>query len=111
MEQIDNPTATVIGSGPNGLSAAIVRAAAGIPTTVFDKNSQPDGGCSSAETTSPGFIQVLGYAAYPLGKVSPSFRSLPVDIPWIESPATCAQPSMMELQSRLSDQSTRLWMG
>ena len=92
MEQMDNPTATVIGSGPNGLSAAIVLAAAGIPTTVFEKNSRPGGGCSSAETTLPGFIQDLGSAAYPLGKASPFFRSLPVGIPWIESPASCAHP-------------------
>ena len=41
---MNNPTATVIGSGPNGLSAAIVLAAAGIPTTVFEKNSQLGGG-------------------------------------------------------------------
>ena len=92
MEQMDNITATVIGSGPNGLSAAIVLAAAGIPTTVFEKNSQPGGGCSSAETTLPGFIQDLGSAAYPLGKASPFFHSLPIDIPWIESPASCAHP-------------------
>lgn len=92
MEHMDNPTATVIGSGPNGLSAAIVLAAAGIPTTVFEKNNQLGGGCSSTETTLPGFIQDLGSAAYPLGKASPFFRSLPVDIPWIESPASCAHP-------------------
>lgn len=88
----EQPTATVIGSGPNGLSAAIVLAAEGIPKTVFEKNSQPCDGCSSAEITLPGFIQDLGSAAYPLGKASPFFRSLPVDIPWIESPASCAHP-------------------
>jgi phytoene dehydrogenase-like protein len=92
MEQMDSSTATIIGSGPNGLSAAIVLAAAGIATTVFEKNSQPGGGCSSAETTLPGFVQDLGSAAYPLGKASPFFRSLPIDIPWVESPASCAHP-------------------
>lgn len=92
MERMDNPTATVIGSGPNGLSAAIVLAAAGIPTTVFEKNRLPGGGCSSAEMTLPGFVQDLGSAAYPLGKASPFFRSLSIDIPWIESPACCAHP-------------------
>ena len=75
MEHMDNPTATVISSGPNGLSAAIVLAAAGIPTTVFEKNSQPGGGCSSAEMTLPGFIQDLGPAAYPAaGKSSVLMR-------------------------------------
>jgi len=92
MDQKGDTTATVIGSGPNGLSAAIVLAASGISTTVFERNRQPGGGCSSAETTLPGFIQDLGSAAYPLGKASPFFRSLPIDIPWIESPACCAHP-------------------
>jgi phytoene dehydrogenase-like protein len=92
MEEVNTPIATVIGSGPNGLSAAIVLAAAGIPTAVLEKNRLPGGGCSSAETTLPGFIQDLGSSAYPLGKASPFFRSLPVDIPWIESPASCAHP-------------------
>ncbi|UWZ85232.1 phytoene desaturase family protein [Occallatibacter riparius] len=92
MQRKNDATATVIGSGPNGLSAAIVLAATGIPTTVFERNLQPGGGCSSGETTLPGFIQDLGSAAYPLGKASPFFRSLPIDIPWIESPAPCAHP-------------------
>lgn len=92
MEIIGNPTATVIGSGPNGLSAAIVLAANGIPATVFEKNSRPGGACSSAEITLPGFIQDLGSAAYPLGKASPFFHSLPISIPCIQSPAACAHP-------------------
>jgi phytoene dehydrogenase-like protein len=44
-------TATIIGSGPNGLSAAIVLAAAGLATTVFERNLQIGGACSTAETT------------------------------------------------------------
>ena len=92
MIKKDDVTATIIGSGPNGLSAAIVLAAAGIPTKVFERNRQPGGGCSSAETTLSGFIHDLGSAAYPFGKASPFFGSLPIDIPWIESPACCAHP-------------------
>jgi phytoene dehydrogenase-like protein len=43
------PTATIIGSGPNGLSAAITLAAAGVETTVLERNTRIGGGCSTAE--------------------------------------------------------------
>jgi phytoene dehydrogenase-like protein len=86
------PTATIIGSGPNGLAAAIVLASAGINTKVFERNSRIGGACSTAETTLPGFLQDLGSSAYPMGFASPFFRSLPVSIPWIIPPAQCAHP-------------------
>jgi phytoene dehydrogenase-like protein len=85
-------TATVIGSGPNGLSSAIVLAAAGLSTTVFERNVQIGGACSTAETTLPGFRQDLGSSVYPMGIASPFFRSLPINIPWIEPTASCAHP-------------------
>jgi len=53
-------TATIIGSGPNGLSAAIVLASAGISTTVVERNPQIGGACSTAETTLPGYRHDLG---------------------------------------------------
>jgi phytoene dehydrogenase-like protein len=84
--------ATVIGSGPNGLSAAITLAAAGLSTTLFERNPQLGGACSTAETTLPGFHHDLGSSAYPMGIASPFFRSLPIEIPWIEPPAPCAHP-------------------
>ena len=85
-------TATIIGSGPNGLSAAIVLAAAGLATTVLERNNQIGGACSTAETTLPNFRQDLGSSAYPMGVASPFFRSLPINIPWIEPAAPCAHP-------------------
>ena len=85
-------TAAIIGSSPNGLSAAIVLAAAGVATTVFERNAQIGGACSTAETTLPNFRQDLGSSAYPMGVASPFFRSLPIDIPWIEPTAPCAHP-------------------
>src|SRR5258708_19706704 len=85
-------TASVIGSGPNGLSAAIALAAAGLATTVFERNAQIGGACYSAETTLPGFRQDLGSSVYPMGVASPFFRSLPVNIPWIEPTAPSTHP-------------------
>jgi phytoene dehydrogenase-like protein len=85
-------TATIIGSGPNGLSAAIVLAAAGLATTVLERNLQIGGACSTAETTLPNFRQDLGSSVYPMGVASPFFRSLPINIPWIEPTAACAHP-------------------
>jgi len=85
-------TASIIGSGPNGLSAAIVLASAGVTATVSERNARIGGGCSSAETTLPGFRHDLGSSVYPMGVASPFFRSLPIEIPWIEPYAPCAHP-------------------
>jgi phytoene dehydrogenase-like protein len=85
-------TATIIGSGPNGLSAAIVLASAGVATTVAERNQQTGGACSTAEVTLPGYRHDLGSSVYPMGIASPFFRSLPINIPWIEPPAPCAHP-------------------
>jgi phytoene dehydrogenase-like protein len=84
--------ATVIGSGPNGLSAAITLAAAGVRTTVLERNTRIGGGCSTAEVTQPGFLHDLGSSTYPLGAASPFFSSLSFTIPWIQPPAAFAHP-------------------
>ena len=86
------PSATIIGSGPNGLSAAIVLASAGVTSTVCERNAQIGGACSTGEITLPGFHHDLGSSVYPMGFASPFFRSLPIDIPWIEPSAPCAHP-------------------
>jgi len=85
-------TATIIGSGPNGLAAAIRLASAGLSTTVLERNGQIGGACSTAEITLPGFHHDLGSSVYPMAIVSPFFRALPMDIPWIEPNAPCAHP-------------------
>src|SRR6201993_4929870 len=82
------PTATIIGSGPNGLSAAIVLVATALVPLSLNVMFK----CSTAETTLPNFRQDLGSSVYPLGVASPFFRSLPIKIPWIEPTAPCAHP-------------------
>ena len=86
------PTASIIGSGPNGLAAAITLARAGLPVTVYERNSRLGGACSTGEVTLPGFHHDLGSSVYPMGKASPFFHSLDLDLPWIEPPAPCAHP-------------------
>jgi phytoene dehydrogenase-like protein len=88
-------TANIIGSGPNGLAAAITLAQAGVAVTVYERNAQIGGACSTAEVTLPGFHHDLGSSAYPLGIASPFFRSLPLaehGLQWIQPDAALAHP-------------------
>ena len=82
----------MIGSGPNGLAAAITLAQAGLPVTVYERNAQPGGACTTAELTLPGFHHDRGAAVFPMGKCSPVFQSLSLHLPFIDSPAPCAHP-------------------
>jgi phytoene dehydrogenase-like protein len=69
-------TANIIGSGPNGLAAAITLAQRGVRVTVYERSARPGGACASGEVTLPGFVHDLGSSVYPLGVASPFFRSL-----------------------------------
>jgi phytoene dehydrogenase-like protein len=66
-------SAAIIGSGPNGLSAAIVLASAGISVTVVERSSTIGGACSTAEITQPGYRHDLGASVFPMGIASPFF--------------------------------------
>jgi len=87
--------ACVIGSGPNGLSAAIVLAQSGLPVEVFEAERIPGGATRSMELTLPGFIHDFGSAVYPLGAGSPFFSTLPLHdygLEWVCSPTPLAHP-------------------
>jgi phytoene dehydrogenase-like protein len=71
--------AIVIGSGPNGLAAAITLAQAGLAVAVFEAKETIGGGSRSMELTLPGFVHDVCSAIHPLALGSAFFRTLPLD--------------------------------
>lgn len=87
--------AVIIGSGPNGLAAAITLARTGRSVIVFEAKDTIGGGSRSKELTLPGFVHDVCSAIHPLGIASPFMRSLPLEqygLEWIHSPAQMAHP-------------------
>lgn len=89
------PDAIVVGSGPNGLAAAITLAQAGLKTLLREAQPTIGGGLRSAELTLPGFTHDVCSAVHPLALSSPFFRTLPLKkfgLEWIQPPAPLAHP-------------------
>jgi phytoene dehydrogenase-like protein len=87
--------AIVVGSGPNGLAAAITIARTGRSVLVFEAKEQIGGGCRSAELTLPGFTHDVCSAIHPMALASPFFRSLPLErygLEWIQPEIALAHP-------------------
>lgn len=90
-----NYDAVVIGSGPNGLSAAIVLAQKGMSVLLIEAQSTLGGGCRSGELTLPGYKHDLCSSIFPLGIGSPFFRTLPLEkygLSWIQPTSPYAHP-------------------
>lgn len=87
--------AIVVGAGPNGLSAAIVLARAGLSVLVREANERVGGGARSLELTLPGYMHDLCSAVHPMAAASPFFRSLPLaahGLEWIQPPLPLVHP-------------------
>lgn len=61
-----SPDAIVVGSGPNGLAAALTLARAGLSVEVLEGAETPGGGCRTEELTLPGYLHDVCSAVHPL---------------------------------------------
>ena len=73
------PDAVVVGSGPNGLAAALRLAAAGLRVQVVERGDRPGGGLRTEELTRPGYRHDVCSAVHPMAAAAPFFREF--DLP------------------------------
>jgi phytoene dehydrogenase-like protein len=74
MAMRGNLDAVIVGSGPNGLAAAVTLAAAGLKVQVIEGAPEIGGGCRTQELTLPGFRHDVCSAAHPLALASSFFQ-------------------------------------
>ncbi|MEM7437634.1 MAG: NAD(P)/FAD-dependent oxidoreductase, partial [Myxococcota bacterium] len=87
--------AVVVGSGPNGLSAAVAMAQGGASVLVLEAADEVGGGMRTAPLTLDGFTHDVCSAVHTTGILSPFFRSLSLEehgLEWIVPPASVAHP-------------------
>ena len=87
--------AVVVGSGPNGLAAAVTLARSGVRVLVLEARGTAGGGTRSAALTLPGFVHDVCSAVHPLGVASSFFRNLPLadhGLQWVHPGVPLAHP-------------------
>ncbi len=92
---MNDPDAVIIGSGPNGMAAAVAMAQRGASVLVLEARDALGGGARTAELTLPGFAHDVCSAVHPMGILSPFFRTLPLEehgLRWIRPIASVAHP-------------------
>jgi len=93
----DPVDAVVVGSGPNGLAAAITLARAGLRVTVLEAADEAGGGTRSAELTLPGFVHDVCSSIHVFGRISPFFAELQPALAahglrWVRPPVALGHP-------------------
>lgn len=87
--------AVIIGSGPNGLAAAVHLARKGRKVLVLEGAATPGGGTRTKELTLPGFRHDVCSAVHPMGLGSPFFKTLDLErhgLRWIQPEHPLAHP-------------------
>lgn len=87
--------AVIVGSGPNGLAAAILLQQNGLSVLLLEGKNEIGGGLRSAELTLPGFTHDICSAIHPLAVGSPFFQQLPLEehgLEYIYPPIAAAHP-------------------
>ena len=85
----------IVGAGPNGLTAGILLARAGLAVHIVEAAERPGGGCRSGTLTLPGFMHDLCAAVHPMGVLSPVFRDIGLEkfgLEWVWSRRPLAHP-------------------
>ena len=77
LEKLDYD-AVIVGSGPNGLAAAILMQQKGLSVLLLEGKSNIGGGLRSAQLTLPGYTHDICSAIHPLAVASPFFEQLPL---------------------------------
>ncbi|MGK8512996.1 phytoene desaturase family protein [Nocardia asiatica] len=88
-------TAIVVGSGPNGLAAAITLARAGLEVTVLEAADEIGGGTRTSEAIVPGLLHDHCSAIHPMAVGSPFLRGLELErygLSWAWPEVDCAHP-------------------
>jgi phytoene dehydrogenase-like protein len=92
---LKNEDAIVVGSGPNGLAAAICLQQAGISVRLLEAKETIGGGMRSAALTLPGFVHDVCSAIHPMAMASPFMKTLPLrehGLEWVIPPTAAAHP-------------------
>ncbi|NWN89854.1 MAG: NAD(P)/FAD-dependent oxidoreductase [Micrococcaceae bacterium] len=95
MSVTARPHVNIVGSGPNGLTAATLLARAGWHVRIYERNANVGGAAASADVFGDGSIVDLGAAAHPFGVASPIFRHLGLEdygLEWLHSEYPMAHP-------------------
>ena len=90
-----NADAIVVGSGPNGLAAAVELARGGVRVQVLEARDEIGGGTRTAALTLPGYAHDVCSGCHPMGILSPFFRALPLQahgLRWVLPPVSAAHP-------------------
>ena len=88
-------SAAVVGSGPNGLAAAVRLAQAGLDVTVLEAADVVGGGTRTSELTVPGLLHDECSAFHPMGVASPFLSSLGLErygLRWLWPEVDLAHP-------------------